>query len=287
MQNMVTDYVTTSSVVKKWIVQQVCYAGLLIAFTVPIHAMAESQSITFESTESPPYWSAALPEDGLGGAILKLLSEKAGFQYTIEYLPPNRFHVSLNPYMLGDPDFLKNQQQRAVIPIGIFRSAIFFYKPHHEAMVINSLKDLSGHTLGVLRGTLEDKATFERQGIKIEEGNSEESLLKMLKKGRVDLCILVAGTGRYTVDRTFPAEKEAFVQTVIPSLTRPLAIIINTSQPQEKAIAQRYRQVLNQVLQSEQYHAILEKHYGKGQVPSDRDEKLNQFIQYYANTGNE
>lgn len=274
--------------VAKRITQQACLAGLLfIALIKPMESMAGNQSITFQSTESPPYWSAALPDDGLGGAMLKLFSEKAGFQYTIEYVPSNRFHVSSAPYMLGDPDFLKNQQQRAIIPIGIFHSAIFFYKPHHDSMVINSMKDLSGHTLGVLRGTLEDKAAFERQGIKIEEGNSDESLLKMLKKGRIDLCILVEGTGLYTIDKIFPAEKEAFVQTIIPSLTRPLAIIINTSQPEEKAIAQRYRQVLNQVLQSEKYHAILEKYYGKDRIPRDREEKLNQFVQYYADTGNE
>jgi polar amino acid transport system substrate-binding protein len=274
----------TSHVVTKWIAHQASLIGLFLALTMPMTAIAESQPITFLSTESPPYWSPSLKDHGIGGATLKLLSEAAGIQYVIDYVPSNRFHLSSAPYMLGDPDFMKSQYQRAIIPIGIFHSSFFFYKPKHGPIEIKSIRDLSGHTLGVLRGSLQDRAAFERQGVRILEGNSEESLLKMLRKGRIDLCILVAGTGVHTINKIFPHDKEAFTQTVIPSLTRPLAIIINTSTPEAKAITHRYRQVLARVLNSEKYRALLQQFY-HDEVVDDRKEQLDKFIQYYAKTG--
>jgi polar amino acid transport system substrate-binding protein len=252
---------------------------------MPMSAIAESQPIAFLSTESPPYWSPSLKDNGIGGATLKLLSEAAGIQYVINYIPSKRFHLSTAPYMLGDPDFMSSQHQRAIIPIGVFHTSLFFYKPIHEPIKINSLRDLSGHTLGVLRGSLQNKAAFERHGVRILEANSEESLLKMLRKGRIDLCIIVTGTGLHTINKIFPHEKQAFTQTVIPSLTRPLAIIINTSTPEAKAIAQNYSQVLLRVLNSEKYRAILQQFYGDDNIAYDRKGQLDKFIQYYAKTG--
>jgi polar amino acid transport system substrate-binding protein len=247
-------------------------------------AMAENNPIVFQSTETPPYWSSSLPENGVSGAMLKLLSAAAGVPYSLKYLPVKRFRHSLATYIVGDPDLLINQKHRAIFPIGLFRSAFFYYKPHNDIIEFHSLKDLHGQTLGVLRGTLEDKDYFDKNGINVEESDSIESLLKKLKRGRIDFCILVAGTGTYWINQIFPEEPDNFAKVVIAESYRPIAIMIDVDVPEGKAVARRYRKVLDKTLRSQKYHEILEKHYGKNNIPGDRFEQLKKFEQVYTNT---
>lgn len=260
------------------------YMSLVLVLMMLVTAMAKAEhnAVVFESTETPPYWSADLPDHGVGGAMLAVLSEAAGVEYSIKYLPVKRFRNSSSTYIVGDPDLLTQQKQRVILPFGIFHSAFFYYKPRHVALELNSLDDMRGLTLGVLRGTLEDKKFFTSQGIQVEESDTVESLLKKLRKGRIDICILVAGAGEYTIKKIFPAEADAFVKTIIPGLSRPIAIMVDISDPEGKAIAQRYRNVLDSVIQSQKYQQVLERFYGKDKIPSTRAKQLNKFIQYYA-----
>lgn len=244
-------------------------------------AGAEAPAVVFQSTETPPFWSASLPDNGLGGAMLRVVSAAAGVQYSIEYLPVKRFRHSLATYIVGDPDILLNQKRRAVFPIAIFRSAFFYYKPHHDVIPFHSLRELQGHTLGVLRGTLEDKDYFAENGINVEESDSVESLLRKLRRGRIDFCIMVDATGRYAVRQLFPKEQDQFVQVEIPGSVRPIAIMIDVDDPGGRAIAQRYRRVLDGTLRSREYHGILENFYGRNNIPADRFEQLRKFAQYY------
>jgi polar amino acid transport system substrate-binding protein len=243
-----------------------------------------AEPIVFQSTDTTPYWSAQLPDNGLGGSFLKALSEDAGVDYRIHYLPVKRYRQSDATFIVGDPDILIIQKHRAIFPIGIFHSAFFYYKPHHDVIEFHSLKDMRGHTLGVLRGTLEDKGAFVSNGVKVEESDSVESLLRKLKRGRIDVCILVEGAGLYSVRQLFPDELDNFVKVTIPGLVRPIAIIIDMDAAEGREVAQRYRRALDKSLHSKKYHAIVENFYGKNNIPVDREEQLNKFIRYYANT---
>jgi len=247
-------------------------------------SIAENKSVVFKSTETPPYWSPTLPNNGLGGSILQLVSSTAGIEYSIEYLPVKRFRQSNAPYIVGDPDLLMDNKNRAIFPIGVFHSVIFYYKPHHEKFELHSLKDLQGYTLGVLRGTLEGKDSFVKAGIAVEESDSNESLLKKLQKGRIDFCIVVAGTGWYTIKQLFPESLENFGGMDIPDSARPIAIMIDKDITEGKALVRRYRQVLDGTLRSQEYFDILEEFYGKNKIPADRFQQLKSFEKYYSDT---
>lgn len=260
----------------------VVHATIRVAAFCLFAVSVQAEPVVFESTDTPPYWSASLPDNGIGGRILKLLSAEAGVSYTIDYLPVKRFRNSTATYIVGDPDILVNQANRAIFPIGIFRSAFFYYKPRHDVLKLNSLRDLRGLTLGVLRGTIEDKSDFVRNGVRVEESDSVESLLRKLKRGRVDLCIMVGGTGRYKIRELFPAERDDFAQVYVEGLDRPLSIMVDMNDPEGKSIAQRYRKVLEKTLKSQKYRDILSDFYGSG--ITGREDKLDSYIRYYADT---
>jgi ABC-type amino acid transport substrate-binding protein len=213
--------------------------------------------------------------------MLRLLSKAADVPYRIAYLPVKRFRTSEGGYIVGDPDIMASQSKRAILPIGLFRSAFFYYKPHHPVMNFQGMRALRGYTVGMLRGTLEDKQMFVRNGIKVEESDSNESLLRKLKRERLDFCIMVDETGRYLIKKEFPSETENFMTDVIPNSQRPIAIMIDTSQPQGKAMAKRYRDVLLPTLHSTAYAEILESHYGKDKVRDTYFSELHSFIKTY------
>lgn len=262
----------------------VCYAVIRVVALCLLVVSVRAEPVVFESTDTPPYWSAALPDNGIGGAILKLLSAEAGVSYAIDYLPVKRFRNSTATYIVGDPDILVHQKNRAIFPISVFRSAYFYYKPRHDTLKLNSLRDMRGLTLGVLRGTIEDKAAFARYDIKVEESDSVESLLRKLKRGRVDVCIMVASTGSYKIQMLFPSERDDFIQAHIAGLDRPVAIMIDVGKPEGVLIAQRYRQVLEKTLHSQKYRDLLTDYFGT--FGHDREEKLDDYLRYYATTWN-
>ncbi|GAB5604850.1 hypothetical protein TK5_09290 [Sideroxyarcus sp. TK5] len=255
-----------------------------LSLLMSCHARAENQAIVFQSTETPPFWSASLPENGLGGALLRVVSAAAGVNYSIEYLPVKRFRLSGATFIVGDPDILINQKQRAIFPIGIFHSAFFYYKPHHEVIAFRRLSDLQGHTLGVLRGTLEDKEYFSSNGVRVEESDSVESLIRKLKRGRIDFCILVDAAGQHTIRKLFPNEQDAFIQVPIPGSVRPITIMIDVGAPEGISVAQRYRRVLDKTLRSREYLDVLEGFYGQNNIPADRLEHLKRFERQYSSS---
>lgn len=248
--------------------------------------MAQAEGLVFQSTETPPYWSDALPHNGYAGELLQLVSENAGVKYTIAYLPVKRFRQSRASYMVGSPELLVHAEHRAIYPIGLFQTAILFYKPFHPALEIHSWKDLRGYTMGVLRGSVDDMAAFKAYGIRVEESDSSESLIKKLQKGRIDLCILIEGAGKYEIANHFPTEQNNFVLTIIPGLTRPIAIMIDLTQADGKVTSERYRMVLEKTLHSQSYEDIVTRFYGKDHVPQDRSVQLDRFVQQYKNTWN-
>jgi polar amino acid transport system substrate-binding protein len=257
---------------------------ILIIVLINLTATAYSAPLIFQSTDTPPYWSSELPDNGIGGALLKLFSQAAGIEYSINYLPVTRFRQSLAPSLVGDPDLLLHQKHLAIYPIGTYWMAFFYHKAHHQIIDFKNVSNLKGYTLGVLRGTLEDKEYFVKNKINIDESDTVESLLRKLQRGRIDFCILVEGTGRYNIEKLFPKEKSSFVREIIPSMVRPLTIMIDLDAPEGVAVAERYRQVMTQTMHSPEYRSLIESFYGNSAIPEARQERLRHFIQYYKST---
>jgi polar amino acid transport system substrate-binding protein len=255
---------------------------ILLLTTSSIQARPAPTVINIQSTVTPPIWSPTLAHGGMGGAILKLLSDEANIAYQLSYLPVKRFQQSTATFRVGDPDILATQKPYAVLPLMTFRSALFFYLPHHKPIKIHHLRDMAGHTLGVLRGTVEDKSYFINHGIKVEENDSIESLLRKLKKGRVDFCILVRISGLHSIKQLFPTEQKNFHAVQIANSERPVALIIDQDTAIGKTMTQRYQQVLHKTLYSVKYREILETYYGKNNVPIDWFTRLDKFERIYA-----
>ncbi|MDD2777045.1 MAG: transporter substrate-binding domain-containing protein [Gallionella sp.] len=259
---------------------------ILFVLMMPIaqESHAEVGTIVFQSTETPPIWSETMTNGGMGCEILHLLSEIAGVKYAIHYLPVKRFNASTAPYLVGNPNLLTTEKNRAILPIGVFHLAYFYYRPHHDVIKIRSIEDLSGHTIGVLRGTIEDMNPFARLKIKVQESDSNETLLRMLQKGRIDVAIMVDLTGRHLIQTEFADEQHNFMRIIVPDSVRPIAIMMEMDTPNGQDIAQRYHQALRKAMHSPQYHEIMQKYYGKGTAANEAHLELTRLLDYYEST---
>jgi len=177
---------------------------------------------------------------------------------------------------------VRNQAFSAIVPIALYHPAVFSYLPNHRHhAVVHSLTDLKGHKVGLLKGVLVDRSALERAGVVFEESYSQESLFKKLRKGRLDLVIEIDLVGKNLIHELFPDEQSDFSIDRIDKAESPIAIMISEKQPDSAAIAAALRKGLQQIRDSGEYRAIVEKHYG-GILPDGYMRTLDRYTMLYS-----
>ena len=238
--------------------------------------------VQLDANESAPFFSASLPRDGMVGEIIHATSAAAGIDSQISFKPLKRMIEDDSNNDLGNPlFFMNNQDFSAIVPLAVYHVSLFYYRPKHphahDIVSVNSLKD---HRVGLLTGTLVDRAAFERAGIVFEESYSQASMFKKLHKGRLDEVIEVELVGRNMIKRLFPEEIENFGVIRMPRSASPIALNLAVNQPETVTLAARYREGLRKIRESGEYRAILQKYYGE-QIPADYEQQLDRFAYIY------
>jgi len=184
---------------------------------------------------------------------------------------------------LGNPVlYMPYQEFAVIIPIAVYRAAFYYYKPHHqETPSIRGVEDLADLRIGILQGTLLDRAYFKRLGIKFEESHSQQSLFKKLRLGRLDLVIEIDQVGEAVIQKLFPAEADAFGAVPLEHSASPIAIMLAEQQSGGAAIAADYRRGLNRIIEDGTYQEILERYYTPDQLPADWRQQLQRFTRLY------
>jgi len=244
----------------------------------------DDHTIGLDANESPPYWSETMPKDGMCGEIVHAVSQAAGIVSHIHYKPLTRMIEDDQNNDLGNPAFyMGNQDFAAIIPICVYHVGLFYYRPNHpDGIAVRSIEDLRGYKVGILKGTLVDRAIFMKAGVEFEESYSQESLFKKLRRGRIDLVIEIDLVGQKIIDRLFPEQHDNFVATIVPRSDRPISIMISSGYPDAEHIGGLYKKGLQTIRASGIYQQILENYYGKGNVPEHFMKELDRFAYIYS-----
>ena len=253
--------------------------GLLLNPTIIV-----ADVIFFGANESPPFWSTSLPYQGMCGEILQAMSEQAGLETKIEFKPLKRLIEDTENNDLGNPRFYIEQQDFAyILPIALYEAVFYYYEPNfiEQPIQFSTLADLKHYKIGILKGTLLDKATFEDLGIQFERSYSHASIVKKLKLGRIDLGLEIDLVSKLTINRLYPELATNFKEIRIPNTIAPIAIMINENLPNAQYIAQQYKQALQHIIEQGRYQNIIEKYYGKKGLPESWLKKLQRFEQLY------
>lgn len=265
-----------------------CAAAFLV-WLVSMPVNAQNATVMLDANESPPFWSIKLPYDGMCGEIVHAISSEVGLISHIRFKPLKRLIEDDSNNDLGNPQFyMVNQDFAAIVPIAIYNTAIFYFKPKHvEKITFKSLQDLKGYRIGILKGTLADHSVFAKAGIIFEESYTQKSLFKKLRLGRIDLVIEIDLVGRTMISELFPDDAGNFESILIAGSAAPIAILIAENYPAGKIIGEKYREGLQRIIKGGKYNKILEKYYGKDGVPSDWFDNLKRFDRIYNYQGME
>jgi len=240
--------------------------------------------VVLEANESPPYWSRTLPGGGLGSELVQAISDAAGLQTRIEFVPLSRMIEDRDNNDLGNPEFYMAQQEfAAIIPIAVSEVSLFYYRPHYQQPPqITSFNDLKQYKIGVLKGTLIDRRAFEQMGLHFESSYAQASLFKKLKLGRVDLVFEIDLVGQQMLAELFPTMKTDFFRQPLPNSISPIAIMVDADYPHAGEIAKQYRNGLAAIIADGRYQKIVEKYYPDGQLPAGWFENLQRFQRLYT-----
>ena len=248
---------------------------------------AQEGDVIFGSSDTPPFWSETMPDDGFCGEIFHAISREINVKSVIEYHAVQRlieitaktpFNIAGNPAL-----FAPKQEYVAIVPIAMFRVAFFYYSTTPEKKITyKSLTDLKEYTIGVRKGIITDRTHFDNAGIKFEESYSNESLYKKLKLGRLDLCLDIELAGLMATKKLFPGDLEHFRRIELPESVTPIAIMFHRDYPHGKELGSRYLNGLMTIIENGKYHQILEKYFGEGNIPEHWFSQLGKYINRYA-----
>lgn len=258
-------------------------SSVLLALALLCAFPASAEAIRFGANESPPCWSASLPQSGMCGQIVQAISREMGLETRIEFFPLSRLIEDDTNNDLGNPAFFMiNQDFAAIIPIVIYHVAYFYYDPDHKKKInLRNLNDLKGYRVGILKGTLIERDFLTKAGIVFEESYSQESLFKKLQLGRIDLCVETDLAGHEIIKKQFPQEAGNFGSIVIPRSASPIAMMLDKSQSNAKSLGRQYREGLKRIIKNGTYQKILDQHFGAGQTPSDWYDELRRYERLY------
>jgi polar amino acid transport system substrate-binding protein len=264
----------------KFFIRMILVLLSLLLVTSPLCA---SEIVLLDANESPPYWSANLEQGGMFGELIHSISSEAGIISKIKFRPLSRLIEDESNNDLGDPVFyMRNQEFSAIIPIAIQQSSLWFYSPKQVTKQENiQLHSLKGKRIGVLKGTISNRDYFNELNVRFEESFSHASLFKKLRLGRLDMVLELDLVGKQAINILYPNDKMSFQSISIKRTIAPIAILLDIEHPNGIEIGKKYLQGLNVIIKSGRYHMILERYFGKGNIPPGWFKALDHFHQLY------
>ena len=235
------------------------------------------QIVTFHY---PPVMDSSKPHGGLMGEIVHAAFHEVDIETDLVYYPAKRMLLNfigtekylacIGPVVLIErqPEERKHQVIR-VPPLADIIMVFAYYKPTHgkKPTTYGQLTELSGFRVGTIRGS-NTIPLLQDAGIDVSEA-SIESQIKMLKANRIDFAVIGFLTGLDLITKLFPGDVDAFAFIRKPIMELPTSIYFNKRFPKSDEYAEQFRTGLTAIVKNGQYIQILEKYYGKDNIPSE------------------
>jgi len=267
-----------------------CLIIVLCSCLLSLTTYAEHvQIVTFDY---PPVMDSNNPQGGLMGEIVHTAFHEVHIEADLVYYPAKRmllyfigtekYLACIGPVALIDRQSEDRKHQVIRVPPLVNILMVFaYYKPTHgkKPTTYEQLTELSGLRVGTILGS-NTIPLLQDAGINVSE-TSIESQIKMLKANRIDFAAIGFLTGLDLITKLFPGHEDEFAFIRKPIMELPTSIYFNKRFPKSDEYAEQFRTGLNAIIKNGQYIQILEKYYGKGNIPSEYKPIFNTLgIQY-------
>ena len=221
--------------------------------------------------EMPPFATTEIPGGGLFSELVLAALEAEGVKAVVVTQPLTRlvrYHVLHNACLAAVEEgwsFSQVDRKRLiVIPFYVVSGGFFKHEPVAKTpQVLNvASSGLKSHIYGV-RGEEylygDGTMTYHRL----------LSLFKKLKEGDLDFISAPVMVGKWIMETRFPNDRDGFVVKDLLAWESPASIVFSKEHPQGESTARKFMNGLSTILQNGTYEGILEKFYGKGQIPAE------------------
>ena len=234
----------------------------------------------------------------MAGEIIQAISELQGISAKIKFKPLTRLIKDDTNNDLGNPEFFIPYQDFAdIITIALYHTSFYFYEYNHEKnnlsgahhsheiYKLKSFEDLRGKRVGLIKGALVDRSTFERYGIFFETSYSQASLFKKLKLGRLDYVLAINLVAQDIIKKNFSNEVEDFLSIHVEGFSSPITIMIAEEQKDAYIYAKKFKEGLKTIILNGTYDKIIKKYYRSQEIPDNWFKDLEHFNQLYQTQG--
>ncbi|MEM1401549.1 MAG: transporter substrate-binding domain-containing protein [Pseudomonadota bacterium] len=233
---------------------------LLVAVTIiammaqPIAAQASSR-LTIGSGEYVPFTDSSAVDGGIVNEMISQIATQAGMTAEFEFMPWKRALELTRSGRFDATSFWYYSEEREsdFIHVGpvIQDRLVFFRRAGTPEPTWETLADLSDYTIGAVTGytfTPEFWEMAEAGSINIEVAPSDETNMRKLLAGRIDLYPMSEVSGRLLLERIFTqAELDQITISEKPLVTTNGYLLISRAIEDADAVAQRLQSVVDTI----------------------------------------
>jgi len=154
-----------------------------------------------------PYVGRDLKNYGFTSEIVTEAFRRVGYEVTVTFMPWARViqEVKRKKYDAAYPAYYSDERARVFALSRPFaQGPLVFYKRKAAKISFKTLQDLKPYRIGVVRGYVNSPAFDAADYLKKEFTNSDESNLRKLLKGRIDLVVIDKYTAEHLIKRAIP-----------------------------------------------------------------------------------
>lgn len=233
------------------------------ATETPAPTPANPKLVRLASLEYPPFCGENLEDQGVLTAIIVAAYQSMGYEVTVDFLPWAR---ALQMSQDGEYDGLYSTWYRPEreewfwFPDPMMPNEMGFYKRTSDVIPYERLEDLSGYNIGIVRGYAYPPEFVEATYLTTDEGVDEETNLRKLHEGRVDLILIDHVIAVHLINTKFPEYAEE-LEWLPPALeTLPQYLAISKRAPDGQAKLEAFNTGLRQITENGTLQEIVTRH---------------------------
>lgn len=271
---------------KKFLLLTLLLAATLFSNQLLYGAEKTLELVTF--TYPPFMGESALSKDGLLVTLVKEACQSEGVNTKVTYLPTARANQQLasgeSLAFIGLNNFDNSVKDHlTVYPFLNLRFIVYYLKESFPTgFKFTALSELKPYTISVLLGGITDRIGQANQ-LKVEGVTSLEAVFQKLYSKRNDLAVSVDLSGPTIIKALFPGKENQFeAYQDKPFVSIPGSLILNQKHPDYQIYQEKIRNGLVKIVKNGQWLKIMEQYYGKGKVPKDSLQLVDNYIKTIA-----
>lgn len=174
-----------------------------------------------------PYAGEDLEGYGFTTEIVSRVFAHAGYRASIAFMPWARVlrHVARGEHDAMYPAYFSEERSRIYALTEPFaRSRLVLFKRKQDPISYTRLQDLEGYRIGVVRGYVNSPAFDAADYFEKEPTTSDESNLRKLYRGRIDLAVVDLYTAQHLIETRIPQARDALEHLDPPLQIKPLHV---------------------------------------------------------------